>query len=316
VEIDKQLLEQTDDWTAHIHSEKASSQAKSHWEIMYRTSLAVSRTLDIDQLLHQILELIFQWVQCDRGCIMLNDPETGDLTPSCRRNRGKNVSSNRMSISKTILDYVVKHEEGVLTSDATDDERWNPSASISAGGIREAICVPLKGRYGSVGIIYIDTSVSIGNYATKPQRVFTEEHLKMLVAIGHQAALAIEDTNYYQSMVQTERLAAMGQTIATLSHHIKNIVQGLRGGGYLIDQGIQAGDLNVIQNGWRICERNQERIETFVMDMLTMSKDRKPNRTIVDLRSVLSDVVDLIAIRAKDKSIQLMWNRAKVWCSG
>ena len=309
VEIEMQLQEQTADWTARIQSEKASSQAKSHWEVMYRTALAVSRTLDIDQLLHQILDLIFQWVNCDRGCIMLNDMETGELMPSCRRNRGANVSSHRMTISKTILDYVCKKEEGVLTSDACEDERWNTSVSIAAGGIREAICVPMKGRYGSVGVIYIDTSVSAGQYAMKPEPVFNEEHLKMLVAIGHQAALAIEDTNYYQNMVQAERLAAMGQTIATLSHHIKNIVQGLRGGGYLIDQGIKGGDMDVVQNGWRICERNQERIESFVLDMLTMSKDRKPNRTEVDLRDVIDDVVQLSTVKAAEKSVSLQWCR-------
>ena len=313
VELEQQLLEQTDDWTAKIQSDKASSDAKSHWEIMYRTSLAVSRTLDIDQLLHQILELIFQWVNCDRGCIMLTDLDTGELRPSCRRNRGVNVSSNRMTISKTILDYVCKKEEGVLTSDACEDERWNASASISAGGIREAICVPMKGRYGSVGVIYIDTSVSAGQYAMNPHRIFNEEHLKMLVAIGHQAALAIEDTNYYQSMVQAERLAAMGQTIATLSHHIKNIVQGLRGGGYLISEGIKGEDMNVVQSGWRICERNQERIESFVMDMLTMSKDRRPNRTSVDLRTVIDDVLEVVTVKATEQRVAIRWLRPEVF---
>ncbi len=313
VEIERQLQDQTDDWTAKLQTDRASSQAKSHWEIMYRTSLAVSRTLDIDQLLHQILELIFQWVNCDRGCIMLSDLETGDLRPSCRRNRGANSPSNRMTISKTILDYVYKKEEGVLTSDACEDERWNASVSISAGGIREAICVPMKGRYGSVGVIYIDTSVSAGQFAMNPEKVFNEEHLKMLVAIGHQAALAIEDTNYYQSMVQAERLAAMGQTIATLSHHIKNIVQGLRGGGYLIDQGIKGGDMNTVQNGWRICERNQDRIESFVLDMLTMSKDRQPNRTNVDLRTIIDEVIELTASRAAEKSISMRWERPAVF---
>ena len=314
VDIEQQLLEETDDWTAKVPTAKvpsnqASSQAKSHWEIMYRTALAVSRTLDIDQLLHQILDLIFQWVRCDRGCIMLTDLESGELRPSCRRNRVANQPSARMSISKTILEYVCKKEEGVLTSDACDDDRWNSSASISAGGIREAICVPMKGRYGNVGVIYIDTSISAGKHALTSERVFNEEHLKMLVAIGHQAALAIEDTNYYQSMVHAERLAAMGQTIATLSHHIKNIVQGLRGGGYLIDQGIKTNDLAVVKNGWRICERNQERIETFVMDMLTMSKDRKPNRAAVDLRTIIDEVVEISATHAKDKSVSLNWQR-------
>lgn len=306
VGLERQLLEETDDWTSYIRSESVA-QAKSHWEIMYRTSLAVSRTLDIDQLLHQILELVFQWVQCDRGCIMLTDQESGELRPKARRNRNSRGSSNRITISRTILDYVCKKEEGVLTNDACEDDRWNGSASISSSGIREAICVPMKGRYGNVGVIYIDTSVSAGRFAHEHSRIFTEEHLKMLVAIGHQAALAIEDTNYYQSLVHAERLAVMGQTIATLSHHIKNIVQGLKGGGYLVNQAIQNQDWNVVAKGWGICNRNHERIETLVMDMLTMSKDRRPNLVLTDLRSVITEVVDLSNTRAVEKSVKLSW---------
>jgi signal transduction histidine kinase len=306
VGLERQLLEETDDWTSSIRSESVA-QAKSHWEIMYRTSLAVSRTLDIDQLLKQILELIFQWVQCDRGCIMLTDQESGELCPKARRNRNSRGPSNRITISRTILDYVCKKEEGVLTNDACEDDRWNGSASISSSGIREAICVPMKGRYGNVGVIYIDTSVSAGRFAQEHSRIFTEEHLKMLVAIGHQAALAIEDTNYYQSLVHAERLAVMGQTIATLSHHIKNIVQGLKGGGYLVNQAIQNQDWNVVAKGWGICNRNHERIETLVMDMLTMSKDRRPNLVLTDLRSVITEVVDLSNTRAVEKSVKLSW---------
>ena len=48
---------------------------------MYRTALAVSHTLDIDQLLTRIMQLIFEWVEADRGCMMLFDPETKELTP-------------------------------------------------------------------------------------------------------------------------------------------------------------------------------------------------------------------------------------------
>ena len=64
----------------------------------------------------------------------------------------------------------------------------------------------------------------------------------LMVAIGHQAGLAIENTIFYNDKIQAERLAAVGQTIATLSHHIKNILQGIRGGSYLIDLGLNEKD--------------------------------------------------------------------------
>ncbi len=293
----------------NLQAHVSESSTRSMWEIMYRTSVAVSRTLDIDQLLGQILDLIFQWVACDNGCIMLADPENGQLRPAARRSR-RPTSGHRLSISKTILDFVVKNDEGVLTSDANEDRRWDSSASIQSGGIREAICVPMRGRYGMVGVIYIDTIVTHGQRARAPElRIFNEEHLKMLVTIGHQAALAIEDTTYYQSMLQAERLAAVGQTIATLSHHVKNILQGLRGGGYMVSEGIKRENLDAIRAGWKVCERTHERIEAMVLDMLSISKDRKPERRPTDLRDVITDAVDLCKIRAEDSHVSLAWHR-------
>jgi two-component system NtrC family sensor kinase len=290
-------------------SEFIDSSSRSMWEIMYRTSVAVSRTLDIDQLLGQILDLIFQWVDCDNGCIMLSDPENNHLRPAARRSR-RPVPGQRLTISKTILDYVIKNDEGVLTSDAHTDKRWDSSASIETSGVREAICVPMRGRYGMVGAIYIDTSTAYGrriNSASTP--IFHGEHLKMLISIGHQAALAIEDTTYYQSMLHAERLAAMGQTIATLSHHIKNILQGLRGGKYMVAEGIKRENLDAIQSGWKICEKTHERIEALVLDMLSMSKDRKPERKPTDLCEVIHDAVDLCRVRAVESRVELAWNR-------
>ena len=83
---------------------------------MYRTALAISHTMDIDQLLARIMDMIFEWVDADRGCIMLKDVETDKLVPKVRRHRRGVRTDEKITISKTILDYVVERNEGVLTS--------------------------------------------------------------------------------------------------------------------------------------------------------------------------------------------------------
>ncbi len=296
------------DMGADVAANSWLARARSNLQVMYRTALAVSHTLDIDQLLQRIMELIFEWVEADRGCIMLIDADTGELVPKVRRARNKNVEGEKITISKTILDYVTERNEGVLTSDARQDERWSPAASILQAGIREAICVPMQGRYDVVGVIYIDTSTTAeeavrSGGATK----FKEDHLKLMIAIAHQAALAVEDTRYYSAMVQAERLAAMGQTIATLSHHIKNILQGIRGGSYLIEMGLSDEDPSVVRKGWKIVEKNQNKISALVMDMLTFSKQRQPNLAPADLNEVVGDVVELMNSRAAELEVELHW---------
>jgi signal transduction histidine kinase/pSer/pThr/pTyr-binding forkhead associated (FHA) protein len=304
------------------------ARARSNLQIMYRTALAVSHTLDIDQLLARIMDMIFEWVDADRGCIMLKDPETGQLVPKVRRHRRGVQTDERITISKTILDYVVDGSEGVLTSNARDDDRFDAAKSILQLAVREAICVPMQGRYDVVGAIYIDTALT-------PHRIlqqgsankFTQEHLKLMIAIAHQAALAVEDTSYYKAMVQAERLAAVGQTIASLSHHIKNILQGVRGGSYLIELGMKDhakavtdGTVDVeaaqkavttMRKGWNIVEKNQERISALVLDMLTFSKEREPVPEPSDLNEVTGDVIELMKTRAKEVGVELGWEPAR-----
>ena len=284
------------------------ARARSNLQIMYSTALAVSHTLDIDQLLQRIMEMIFEWVEADRGLIMLVDGETDELIPKVRLMRPSVRSEEKIIISRTILDFVMDRKEGVLTTDAREDDRFEAAGSIVKLGVREAICVPMQGRYGIVGVIYIDTYTPPGQYVrARTVSRFTEEHLKLMVAIGHQAALAVEDTSYYSAMVQAERLAAIGQTIAMLSHHIKNILQGIRGGSYLIEEGLKQESTDLIGKGWKIVEKNQERISSLVLDMLTFSKEREPDMMPADLNEIAADVVELMEVRAKEAGVKLQW---------
>ena len=291
-------------------NESSVTDADRSLEVMYLTAIAVGRTDDLDELLNRILTIVFDWVEADRGCIMLRDSESNQLRPAARCDRAGTEStstvSQPISISQTILDYVLQQKEGVRTSDARDDERFDSAASIVQGGVREALCVPLQGRYDIVGALYIDTFTSPGQMMSREitQR-FNDDHLRLITAIGHQAALAIEDTFYYSALVQSERLAAMGQTIATLSHHVKNILQGIRGGSYLIETGLERNDTSAVRRGWTIVERNQERISNLVMDMLTFSKEREPQRVEADLNETVNDVVELMQTRAAEMSVTL-----------
>ena len=283
------------------------ARARSNVQVMYRTAMAVSHTLDIDELLGRVLQLVFEWIGADRGCVMLLDPETRQLKTKARRDR-KVGDTTSMAISRTILDYVLDRGEGVLTSDAQDDDRFSAGNSVLRSGIHEAICVPMQGRYGTVGVMYVDTMVPLTESIETGQRRFSDEHLKLMIAIGHQAALAVEDTTYYSAMVQSERLAAVGQTIATLSHHIKNILQGIRGGSYLVEMGLDNDDTAVLRKGWDIVTRNQNKISSLVMDMLSFSKEREPDPVASDLVALVTDIVETVQQRADEAGTAIRWS--------
>jgi signal transduction histidine kinase len=160
----------------------------------------------------------------------------------------------------------------------------------------------MKGRHETLGVLYLDTHSTARDAVARnnPTGKFTEDHLALAIAVGHQAALAVEETRYHQAMVQAERLAAIGQTIAALSHHIKNILQGLRSGSDILKMGLSDKDEDMLQQGWRIVEKNQVKIYDLVMDMLSFSKEREPAIEDTDLNQVVRDVLELLAGRARD----------------
>ncbi len=279
--------------------------------VMYRATQAISNVLDIDALSPQILELVFESINADRGAILLKD-ESDQLVPKAVRWRDPTGPDERMTISRTIIEYVLDQGEGVITTDAPSDKRFSPAQSIVDYQIREAICVPIQGRHTTLGVLYADIQagaafarVAGGSRAQRTK--FTQDQLMLMVAIGHQAGLAIENTQFYNDKIQAERLAAVGQTIATLSHHIKNILQGIRSGSYLIDLGLNEKDDTIVRRGWTIVEKNQTRIYNLVMDMLSFSKDREPALEPADLNETVGEVVELMQPRATELGVVLEW---------
>lgn len=281
-------------------------QEGANLQLLYRITEEVVRpTSSRDELLKRILDLTLQSVGADRGCMLVTDSKTDRIEPKVVSHRPGVDVSQRMPISTTIVEHVIANGKGVRTSDAQHDSRFDGGQSILKAGIREVMCVPMHGRYELMGVIYVDTRTSAVQADDSQPGQFNDSLLRLLIAIGRQSALAIENYRYQDSMLSAERLAAVGQTTAIMSHHIKNILQGVRGGGYLVDMGLKGENTELIRKGWTIVERNQERIYNLVMDMLAFSKDRAPKLVLTEIQTVVKDVAELMQQRLNEHGIEL-----------
>ena len=305
--------------------ELSESEALASLGALYRISERVADpATTLEDILVTILDVALDVVSADRGCVVMASSETGNLEPRVYRERRAHIESGgesddgpervdveprTMPVPRSIVDLVVANGRGVRTSDAQHDDRFSGGRSILQAGVREAVCAPLVGRQQVLGAIYLDTTTRaeevLASRGTGER--LSEESLRLLVAIGHQAALVIDGQRAQAALVNAERLAAVGQTIATLSHHIKNILQGVRGGSYLIDLGLKDHDEQLIQRGWGIVDRNQTRIYDLVMDMLSYSTERTPAWKRSDVNATVSDVCELLQARAEESRVRLEW---------
>ena len=101
------------------------------------------------------------------------------------------------------------------------------------------------------------------------------------------------------------RLAAIGETMATLSHSIKNILQGLRGGADAVELALQKGDLERAREGWPILARNLDRILALTLNMLAYSRERPLDLEPTQPNDVLREVAELLAAPARRRRVDL-----------
>lgn len=322
-----------------VHAEPVSSAAvwpdqQVGLQLLYEVAEELVRPAHtLESLMQRILELTLDAVRADRGCVLLKDAVGDELTPLvfCQRRRkplssgiggealelaaasdatsSDNVVSaesthEQMPISRSITGYVLRHGKAVRTSDALHDVRFEGGQSIASSGIREAICAPMRGQETLLGVFYIDISTdTLADGVTGGTGSLSDEHLKSVLAVARQSALAVESRQFHDALLKAERFAAMGQTIAVLSHHIKNILQGVRGGGYLIQMGLDQSKDDIIRQGWGIVERNQNRIYDLVMDMLSFTKDRVPDLQSGDVNRICAEVAELAATPASQYGV-------------
>jgi len=145
----------------------------------------LSNTLDLKVVLPKTLESLFSlFPQADCGFILLIDPNTGKMVPRAVRHR-REPKDNSVTLSRGIIEHVVRTGRAILSADAGSDARFDTSQSINNLKIRSIMCVPMVSQSGScLGIVQIDTR--------DRRNQFHQEDLDLLACASIQAARTVE----------------------------------------------------------------------------------------------------------------------------
>lgn len=275
-----------------------ASNAIGNLRLLYELSTTINTIFDQQQMLERVLDMIFNNLPADRGFILLKDSSNSNaLKPMAVRYRSQDHTSE-ITISHTIVDHVMKNKEGVICTNAMRDPRFAKGKSVQNYAIRSAICVPVTFRERILGVIHVDTTVSTHTYAG--------DQLRLLTAIGFQTGLALEHARLYHAGVQAERLAAAGETVAYLSHGIKNILQSLQSAADMVELGLSKQKIDVARKGWTILQRNLNRVQNLVLNMLAYSKVRQPHLVLAQINHLVNECVEMLVGQADEKKAGLI----------
>lgn len=188
---------------------KKSNRLSKDLETIFRVSSSLGGTLNLEDLLKALNGILFEVFHADRVFILLAD-ELGHLRVASRRFSERSALSGHQQVSWTIINEAVQHREGILTLDASADERFKLGESIVDQSIQSALCVPVVKQDHVIGAIHLDSLTSMAP--------FTREDLSLLGAIAAQFALAVDSALIYDKQVEYSRkLIQLGETSRRIS---------------------------------------------------------------------------------------------------
>ncbi len=172
---------------------------------LYEVSSQLGKSLDLDEVLNQVMDAIIQLTGAERGFLMLYDEDTGQLVTRAARNVDqKTIDGDAMNISRTVVERAVASGDGVLTSNAQEDARFSGQQSVVGYQLRSIMCAPLQARGFTLGAVYVDNRLMAG--------VFEMADLDLLMTFANQASVAIENARLF-----TQTDAALARRVEELS---------------------------------------------------------------------------------------------------
>ena len=140
--------------------------------------------LDTADLLNEAIDRLLQMTQADRGLILRVEDGQPRLQTACSRHLD---TTSMNDISTTVVQAAIASGNLIVTTDASNDPRFEDSLSIADSNVGSILCMPLKARNGQIiGAVYADRA----NQDTfSVQAVSFFKSFAAFVAIGLEYAL-------------------------------------------------------------------------------------------------------------------------------
>jgi PAS domain S-box-containing protein len=106
-----------------------------------------------------------------------------------------------------------------------------------------------------------------------------------------------------RQLIQSERYVAIGQSFAALSHSMKNMLNALPGGSYMVKKGIEKGDWDIVNEGWEIVAKGISNVRDLSKNLLRYVKDWEPDVTLVSVDELVGKIAAPFSQTASDKGV-------------
>ncbi|MGB2980813.1 MAG: ATP-binding protein [Candidatus Zixiibacteriota bacterium] len=281
---------------------------------IFELSRKLNSVLDLEELLSEMLSTLVDQLDVSNIAIFLRrDPKHDKLSFLKLKETSPKPSAKtehwEISTKGELYRLFLSEKESLFLEEIrafiNDD---NPEMKI----LKELdckLCVPLISRDELVGIL------SLGSKKTNLR--FSDSDLEFIFVLADHLTVALENAILYENqknintelrrtqrqLIQSEKLAALGQLSASLAHEVNNPLGIIKNYLQILSESMDSNDTE--QRSIRTIKEEVNRIARIVRSLLDFSRPEKEEMTLLDISSVLRQTVSLIDKEFLKKKIKI-----------
>jgi len=283
---------------------------------VYSVGRSVTALLDPAQVLNRIVEAAVYVTNAEEGTLLLVDEETGDLYLRAARNLGEEFARGfRIKVDDSIAGRVVKTGEPFIESG--DEIRLKVKTGYL---VKSLLYVPLKVGVKVIGVMSVDNKAS--------NRPFSDNDVYLLAALADYASIAIVNAQLYSEvkafneeleerikkrtgelrraqaqLIQSEKLASVGELAAGVAHEINNPLGVILGFAQVILRKLPEDD--PLRQPLTSIEREGLRCKKIIQGLLDFSRHTMPTFQPVNLNEVVDSACDLFEYQITVNNVRM-----------
>jgi signal transduction histidine kinase/CheY-like chemotaxis protein len=272
-----------------------------HNETLVRVSQALGSTLELSEVLRRATREMARALGGDMGVAWLLAPDRTRFVPLVGYHIPKDVLGSTAASSLSLDDPIIQElrtAKGPIAAADSQSERWSSTAAARVVTHKSMLIQPIFWKdelIGGFSLLWL-----------AEHHRFTAEELRLAEGIALQSGLAIDNSRLYEGvkqqmaelkqtqaqLVQSTKLAAIGELAANIAHEINNPLTTVLGFASFIAERLPADDPTREELG--LIQEEASRARDIVRDLLQFSRQRDFMPEPADVNAVLEQVVSMV----------------------
>jgi transcriptional regulator with GAF, ATPase, and Fis domain len=160
--------------------------------VLYGVGKSVASSLDLEEVLHRVVEAAVYVVGAEEGSLMLLDEEHGELYVRASKNLDSKAQSMRKKVTDSLAGKVLQTKRAIAIG---NDSQWKRTHTALL--VKSLIYVPLVLQNKPIGILGVINHVK--------ETSFDSNDTRALSALGGYATIAINNANIYSEIEQERK---------------------------------------------------------------------------------------------------------------